>query len=60
MYRNTYRFLLAIRDLDDNYRKIAKRRFENIDDYYNTTVALKRAKGHHSDVKMLKTTWNKF
>ena len=60
MYRNTYRFLLAIRDLDDNYRKIAKRRFENIDDYFNTTVALKRAKGHHSDVKMLKTTWNKF
>jgi hypothetical protein len=60
MYRNTYRFMLAIRDLNDNYRTIAKRRFENYDSYYTTTVKLKKAKNHNSDVKMLQKDWASF
>ena len=60
MYRNTYRFLLGIRDLDDNYRNIAKTRFENYNNYYSTTIALKKAKNDTADVKMLQRTWNSF
>ena len=60
MYRNTYRFMLAIRDLNDEYRAIAKRRFENFDSYYSTTIKLKQFKDDHEDVRMLKKTWNQF
>ena len=60
MYRNSYRFLLAIRDLNNEYRAIAKRRFENFDSYYTTTIKLKTSKGHNEDVRMLKQAWNNF
>lgn len=57
MERNCYRFFLAIRDFDDEYRTIAKRRFENADNYYSETVKLKRAKGYKTDAEELVKTW---
>ena len=40
MKRNCYRFLLAIRDFDTEYKAAAKRRFEKENKYYTETKAL--------------------
>ena len=58
MERNCYRFLLAIRDFDDEYRAAAKRRFENNDNYYSETVKLKKEKGYKKDADELIAAWN--
>ena len=58
MERNCYRFLLAIRDFDDEYRAIAKRRFENAGHYYTETLKLKREKGYSKDAQKLAKAWN--
>lgn len=60
MWRNTYRFLLGIRDLNDDYRACARRRFEKYDDYYNTTITLKKERGDTADVIDLQKTWKDF
>ncbi len=60
MERNCYRFLLAIRDFDDEYRAIAQKRFENSGtlNYYQETLSLKRKKGYPLDAKALTEAWN--
>lgn len=62
MERNVYRFLLAIRDLDSNYKVAAKRRFTAEQkegyNYFTEAISLKKAKNLHEDAKYMQETWD--
>lgn len=57
MKRNVYRFLLAIRDFDAEYRAAAKRRFENENSYYSETIDLLKEKKNATEASLLEQAW---
>jgi len=67
MKRNVYRFLLAIRDFDNEYKSIAKRKFDTsykTDDnqvtlqYFSCAKRMQAQKGYHTTSDMMQKDWN--
>ena len=66
MKRNVYRFLLAIRDLSEEYQELARKKFDtdyatdkgNTPRYFTWAKKMQVDKGYTKDAKYLQEAWN--